>query len=418
MPVPLLDLNAQNLALEKELKSAFERVLRSGQFILGPEVQDLEAKIATMVGVRHGIGVSSGTDAILLALMALGIGPGDEVICPTFTFFATAGCVARVGAKPVFVDSCPICFNLRVEEVARRITPRTRAIIPVHLFGQAAELDGILEAARAHGVAVIEDAAQSLGTSYRGRPVGSLGDFGIFSFFPSKNLGGFGDGGIVVTDDDELAAKARSLRAHGAKPKYYHKYVGGNFRLDPLQAALLGVKLPHYDEYTEKRRANAAYYTDKLGRLPGVAAARETGTACRNGATAGIPTGARILLPVSHDQRSHIWNQYTLRVLGEGRRDALREALKAKQIGTEIYYPVPMHRQECFAYLDSAAESLPNAERLASEALSIPIYPELQRSQQDEVIAAIESVMARSPSAEGDRAHGSPGDADRPRAGG
>ncbi len=389
MSVPLLDLNAQNLALESELKSAFDRVLRSGQFILGPEVQDLEAKIAAMVDVRHGIGVSSGTDAILLALMTLGIGPGDQVICPTYTFFATAGCVARVGAKPVFVDSCPICFNLRVDEVARRITPKTRAIIPVHLFGQAAELDGILAVARAHGVAVIEDAAQSLGTAYKGRPVGSLGDFGIFSFFPSKNLGGFGDGGIVVTNDDDLAAKARSLRAHGARPKYYHKYVGGNFRLDPLQAALLSVKLPHYHEYTEKRRANAAYYTEKLSRIPGVARAERAGPACFNGATADVPAGGRILLPVSHDQRSHIWNQYTLRVIGDGKRDALRAALKAKEIGTEIYYPVPMHRQECFAYLGSGAESLPTAERLATEALSIPVYPELERAQQDEVIAAI-----------------------------
>ena len=394
MPVPLLDLNAQNLALEDELKAAFERVLRSGQFILGPEVDDLESKIAAMLGVRHGIGVSSGTDAILLALMALGIGPGDEVICPTFTFFATAGCVARVGARPVFVDSCPSCFNLRADDVARKITPKTKAIIPVHLFGQAADLDRILDLARAHDVAVIEDAAQSLGTEYKGRPVGSLGTFGIFSFFPSKNLGGFGDGGIVVTNDDELAAKARSLRAHGAKPKYYHKYIGGNFRLDPLQAALLSVKLPHYQEYTDNRRVNAAYYTERLSTLPGVAIAEGAGKACGNGdLTMYSPPRTRLVLPATHQGGSHIWNQYTLRVLGEGQRDALRSALKAKQIGTEIYYPVPMHRQECFATFDSAGEAFPNAERLAKEALSIPIYPELKRTQQDEVIGAIAAFV-------------------------
>jgi dTDP-4-amino-4,6-dideoxygalactose transaminase len=387
MPVPLLDLNVQNLALEKELKSAFERVLRSGQFILGPEVQELEKKIAEMLGVRHGIGVSSGTDAILLALMSLGIGPGDEVICPTFTFFATAGCVARVGATPVFADSCPSCFNLRVDDVMRKVTPKTKAIIPVHLFGQAAEMDGILEAAKARGIAVIEDAAQSLGTEYRGHPVGSLAEFGIFSFFPSKNLGGFGDGGIVVTNDDALAAKARSLRAHGAKPKYYHKYVGGNFRLDPLQAALLAVKLPHYGEYTEKRRANAEYYTERLSRLEGAAVAPGKGRSCLNGASAN-PAGARIVLPTSHEGRSHIWNQYTIRVLGEGRRDALRAALAERQIGTEIYYPVPMHQQECFAYVKTL-EPLPVAERLARECLSLPVYPELTAGQKNEVIGAI-----------------------------
>ena len=392
MPVPLLDLNVQNLALEKELKAAFERVLHSGQFILGPEVQSLEAEIAAMVGARHGIGVSSGTDAILLALMALGIGPEDEVICPTFTFFATGGCVARVGAKPVFVDSCPTCFNLRVDEVARKITPKTRAIIPVHLFGQAADLSGILDLAKAHGVMVIEDAAQSLGTRYRTRPVGGFGAFGIFSFFPSKNLGGFGDGGIVVTNDDELAAKAKSLRAHGAKPKYYHKYIGGNFRLDPLQAALLGVKLPHYEEYTRKRRANAAYYTERLSQLPGVVIADGTGQACREEESGDRRPGTRILLPPIHEQRDHIWNQYTIRVIGKGERDGLRAALSKAQIGTEVYYPVPLHLQECFTNLQPI-ESLPVAEALSRECLSLPIYPELTAAQKEEVIDAIATRM-------------------------
>jgi dTDP-4-amino-4,6-dideoxygalactose transaminase len=392
MPVPLLDLNRQNLALEDELTAAFERVLHSGKFILGPEVESLEAQIAEMVGVRHGIGVSSGTDAILLALMSLGIGPGAEVICPTFTFFATAGCVARVGATPIFVDSCPTCFNLRVDDVRSKITPKTKAIIPVHLFGQAAELDGILELAREHDLAVIEDAAQSLGAEYKGKPVGSYGEFGIFSFFPSKNLGGFGDGGLVVTNDDELAAKARSLRAHGAKPKYYHKYIGGNFRLDPLQAALLSVKLPHYKEYTANRRANAAYYSEKLSRIPGVVFANGVGEACRDGAGSDVPPLARVLLPEIHAKRTHIWNQYTVRVLEDGRRDALRSGLAAKGIGTEVYYPVPLHQQECFAYVEPR-ESLPLADRLSLECLSLPIYPELTMEQKDEVVDAISALL-------------------------
>jgi dTDP-4-amino-4,6-dideoxygalactose transaminase len=387
MTVPLLDLNVQNLALEEELKAAFTRVLHSGQFILGPEVEELEKTIAGMAVVRHGIGVSSGTDAILLALMALGIGPGDEVICPAFTFFATAGCVARAGATPVFVDSCPTCFNLRVADVGKRISSRTKAIIPVHLFGQPAEMDELLEIARAHRLAVIEDAAQSLGTDYEGRPVGALGSCGIFSFFPSKNLGGFGDGGIVVTDDDAFAAKARSLRAHGASPKYYHKYVGGNFRLDPLQAALLSVKVPHYESYTRRRRANAAYYGEELGALPDVVFARGTARKCATDDSPDLDPSVRIILPTVHEGRSHIWNQYTVRVPGAGRRDALRDLLRSRRIGTEIYYPVPMHRQECFAYLPSV--DLPRAEALSTECLSLPIYPELSRSQQDEVIGAV-----------------------------
>jgi len=395
MPVPLLDLNRQNLALEDELKAAFERVLHSGKFILGPEVESLEKQIADMVGVRHGIGVSSGTDAILLALMTLGIGPGDEVICPSFTFFATAGCVARVGATPVFVDSCPTCFNLRVDDVRAKITAKTRAIIPVHLFGQAAELSAILELAREHKLAVIEDAAQSLGSEYKGKPVGSYGEFGIFSFFPSKNLGGFGDGGIVVTDDDELAARARSLRAHGAKPKYYHKYIGGNFRLDPLQAALLSVKLPHYQEYTANRRSNAAYYSERLSQLPRVVFANRADEACQNGKADDLPARAQMLLPEIHAKRSHIWNQYTIRVVGDGRRDALRSALSAKGIGTEVYYPVPLHLQECFEYVEPRA-NLPLSEKLSQECLSLPIYPELTKKQKDEVIDAIAGLMGSS----------------------
>ena len=250
MNVNLLDLKAQNGALEPELNEAFLRVLRSGHFILGPEVDRFERALAEFTGAKHALGVSSGTDAILVALMAHGIGPGDEVLCPSFTFFATAGCVARVGATPVFVDSCPVCFNLDVRDAARRITPRTKAIIPVHLFGQPAEMDGVLDLARRHGLRVIEDAAQAMGATYRGRQVGTLGDFGTISFFPTKNLGALGDAGALLTNDTALFERAKILRMHGMDPKYVHQVVGGNFRLDALQAAMLSVKLPRFDGYS------------------------------------------------------------------------------------------------------------------------------------------------------------------------
>jgi dTDP-4-amino-4,6-dideoxygalactose transaminase len=367
MAVPLLDLNAQNLALETELKTAFERVLRSGQFILGPEAVAFEKEVAQMLGVKHALGVSSGTDAILLALMALDIKAGDEVICPTYTFFATAGCIARAGATPVFVDSEPVTFNVDPADIAKKITKKTKAIMPVHLFGQCADMDPILGLAREKGLRVIEDGAQALGATYKGKQAGTMGDFGTFSFFPSKNLGGFGDSGMLVTNDDALAERATLLRTHGSKPKYYHKMVGGNFRMDPLQCALLRVKLPHYSRYTERRQANAAHYTEKLSAL----------------------AGSKLILPTAVKERGHIWNQYTLRVVGEGRRDALKNHLSSKGIGTEIYYPVPMHQQECFAYVGAPRESLPVANLLAQEALSVPIFPELTRTQLDEVAAAV-----------------------------
>ena len=379
MPVPLLDVNAQNLALESELKSAFERVLRSGQFIMGPDVAALEKEIAEFVGAKHAIGVSSGTDAILLALMALDIKAGDEVLCPTYTFFATAGCISRAGATPVFVDARPDTFNLDVNDAAAKVTSRTKAIIPVHLFGQSADMDAVLDLARKHKLAVIEDTAQSLGARYRGKSAGTMGDFGTYSFFPSKNLGGLGDGGLLVSNDDALAEKARLLRTHGSKPKYYHKLVGGNFRLDALQAAFLRVKLPRYNDYTRQRQANASYYTEKLSKIPGVASAPES-------------AGAKLILPVALPGNDHIWNQYTLRVPGAGRRDALRKHFADKQIGTEIYYPVPMHKQECFAYVRQAG-TCPVATQLADEALSIPIYPELRQEQQDEVISQLTAFL-------------------------
>lgn len=387
MGVPLLDLKNQNQPLEPELSAAFLRVLRSGQFILGAEVRTFEDQIAASLGARHAIGVSSGTDAILLALMVLGIGPGDEVICPSYTFFATAGCVARVGATPVFVDSCPSCFNLNPQQIRSLITRKTRCIIPVHLFGQAAAMDAVMNVAHEHQFFVIEDAAQALGATYRGKKVGTIGHFGAFSFFPSKNLGGFGDAGMLVTNDDQLAEKARLMRAHGAKPKYYHKYLGGNFRLDPLQAALLSVKLPHCADYTARREANARYYTAAFSQMQDVDLPRP--------GPCGDPNhqhGAGMTLPQSHPESGHIWNQYTVR-FAEGKRDSIRQRLGQRGIATEVYYPLPMHQQECFNHFHR--RSLPVAARLAQEALSLPVYPELNREQLDEVIAGVREAYEK-----------------------
>ncbi|MEN9574413.1 MAG: hypothetical protein RL514_2268 [Verrucomicrobiota bacterium] len=373
MAVPLFDTKLQNNALAADLQAAFARVLASGQFILGPEVVGFERQCAEYLGVRHALGVSSGTDAILLTLMALGIGPGDEVICPSFTFFATAGCVARTGAKPVFCDVRADTFNLDVADAARRITPRTKAILPVHLYGQAAEMEAVDALARQHGIRVIEDAAQALGATQGGKCVGGFGDFGAFSFFPTKNLGAFGDAGLLTTNDDALAERATLLRNHGAHPKYFHKFVGGNFRIDALQAALLAVKLPHLATYSERRAANAAHYTEQFTPLAGV--------------------GTELLLPATQPGNSHIWNQYTLRLPGSGRRDALRAWLTARHIGTEVYYPLPMHAQECFAALGQTDADLPVSARLAGEVLSLPIFPELAQAQQDEVIAAVREFL-------------------------
>jgi dTDP-4-amino-4,6-dideoxygalactose transaminase len=375
MQVPLLDLTRQNLPIEAELEAAFRRLLHSGQFILGEEVARFEEAAARTAGAAHAIGVSSGTDAILLALMALGVGPGDEVICPSFTFFATAGCIARVGARPVFADSCPECFNLDPASFESLITERTKAVIPVHLFGQAADLDPIVEIARRRGIHVIEDAAQAFGAEYRGRPVGAFGAFGTVSFFPTKNLGGLGDGGLLVTDDAALAEKARLLRNHGQHPKYYHAMIGGNFRLDAMQAAFLAVKLPRLPEYTRLRQRNAAYYNAELADV-------------RNG------TRVRVLTPGTHPDRNHIVNQYTLRVQageqwsGGNPRDALRQHLAGQGIASEIYYPVPLHRQECFQPWGPYGE-LPVAEAFAREVISLPVYPELREDERAAVAKAV-----------------------------
>jgi len=363
--VPLLDLKAQYAAIRGEVRAALEPVLESQHFILGPEVEALEAELAAYCGCRFAVGVSSGTDALLLALMALEIGPGDEVITSPFTFFATAGCIHRVGARPVFADIEPEGFNLDPARVAAAVTAKTRAIIPVHLFGQCAEMDAISEVAGRHKLAVIEDAAQAIGAEYRGRRAGAMGAAGCFSFFPSKNLGGFGDGGMVTTGDPGLAARLRVLRNHGAEPKYYHKLIGGNFRLDALQAAVLRVKLRHLEAWSAARQENAARYRRLLA--------------------AAAPAG-KVRLPPELPGRRHIYNQFCIRV---ERRDALRAHLAARKVGHEVYYPVPLHLQECFAGLGYKPGSLPESERAAAEALALPIYPELTAAQQQYVVASI-----------------------------
>jgi dTDP-4-amino-4,6-dideoxygalactose transaminase len=365
MAVPLLDLEAQNGPLRAEILAAIARVVDSNRFIGGTEVDAFEREIAAHLGVRHAIGLSSGTDALLVALMALGIGPGDEVITPTFSFFATAGCVARVGATARLVDVDPDTYNVDPAAVAAAITPRTRAIIPVHLYGQCADMDPLLEAAARCGIHLIEDAAQAIGATYKGRQAGSMGAVGCFSFFPSKNLGAFGDAGLLTTNDDAVAHEVRLLRNHGAEPKYFHKRIGGNFRLDALQAAILRVKLPHLDAWTDSRRRNAERY-DRLF------AERD----------------AAVTLPARAPGCRHIFSQYVVRVAD---RDAVRRELDARGIGTEVYYPVPFHLQECFAPLGYRPGDFPVAEKAATEVLALPIYSELSKQQQNEVVDALVS---------------------------
>jgi dTDP-4-amino-4,6-dideoxygalactose transaminase len=383
--VPLLDLRAQYAALKPELDEAMLRVAETQRFILGPEVDRLEQEMCGYLEVRHALGVSSGTDALLLALMALGVTSGDSVIVPTFSFFATAGVVSRLGARPVFVDVDPVTCNLDAGQIAERIDATTRAIVPVHLFGQSAAMDEIIAIAGEHGLAVVEDAAQAIGVRYRdGRRVGSIGAIGCFSFFPSKNLGAFGDGGLVTTNDPELFERLRILRVHGGEPKYYHSVVGGNFRLDELQAAVLNVKLPHLDGWSAARRRNAERYGELF---------RELGLAEREGVVE-FDDDNRVLLPASIYRAGgiddvHIYNQYTIRV---AERDALRAWLSEQRIGTEIYYPVPLHRQECFAGAGAMPEgSLPVSERLAREVLALPIYPELT---DDQLVHVVRSIAA------------------------
>jgi dTDP-4-amino-4,6-dideoxygalactose transaminase len=366
MNVPLLDLQAQYRPLRDEILAAITRVCDSQRFIMGPEIEGLERELAGRLGVRHAIAVSSGTDALLLALMALDIQAGDEVVTTAFSFFATAGAVVRVGAVPVLVDIDPVTFNIDPAQAVAAITPKTKAILPVHLFGLSADLDPIMVAAGRTGIPVIEDAAQAIGGSYKSRPLGAIGAFGCFSFFPSKNLGAFGDAGLITTTDDVLAARARLLRTHGMQPKYYHHLVGGNFRMDALQAAVLRVKAPHLSAWTEGRRANAARYRE-LFRAAGLDEA--------------------VTLPAEPPaDRPHIFNQFVIRT---PERDALKRHLDAAGIGNEIYYPVPFHLQPCFADLGHVRGDFPHAERAAAESLAIPVYGELTLEQQQAVVSAI-----------------------------
>ncbi|MFV2072225.1 MAG: DegT/DnrJ/EryC1/StrS family aminotransferase [Thermoanaerobaculales bacterium] len=369
MPVPLLDLTRQYRPLRDEILAAIDRVCDSQRFILGAEVEDFESEASEMLGVAHSIGVTSGTDALLASLMALGVGAGDEVVIPTFTFFATAGVVARLGARPVFVDVDPVDYCMDSQQVRDSLTARTRAVMPVHLFGQAADMAAIMEAAG--DIPVIEDCAQAWGADFGGRPVGSIGRMGAFSFFPSKNVGCFGDGGLITTQDDALAHSLRALRVHGQSGPYLHPVVGGNFRLDSLQAAILRVKLPFVAGWVEGRRANANRYR-RLFEEAGLGDAVELPQAC---------TG-----------RGHTFNQFVIRV---ERRDDLRAFLGERGIGAAVYYPLPLHMQPCFADLGSSEGEFPVAEQASREVLALPVFPELTEDEQEEVVGAIAEFFAR-----------------------
>jgi len=387
MKVPLLDLKPQYQSLKKELDDAILRVAESQYFILGPEVEKMEKEFCEYLHCKHAIGVSSGTDALLLALMAIDIEPGDEVIVPTYSFFATAGVVSRLNATPVLTDIDPVTFNIDPEAVKKKITKKTKAIMPVHLYGQSADMDPLMKIARENNIKVIEDAAQAIGTQYKdGKCVGTIGDIGCFSFFPSKNLGGYGDGGLVTTNNDELAYMLRIKRVHGGEQKYYHKVIGGNFRIDALQASVLRVKLPHLDNWSEKRRANAEYYYELFNKA---------GLAEESGKTKFDEKNS-VLLPKPIYKGSaavknhHIYNQFIIRAQN---RDGLKKFLTENEIGNEIYYPVPFHMQECFANLNYKVGDFPESEKASNTSLAIPIYPELIKEQQEYVVQKIKEFI-------------------------
>ncbi|HVT29318.1 MAG TPA: DegT/DnrJ/EryC1/StrS family aminotransferase [Lacipirellulaceae bacterium] len=366
--VPMLDVTRENTRLQAELDAAMAEVSRSGAFVHGPACAKFEAAMAAYCGTRHAIGCASGSDALLLSLMALGIGPGDEVIVPSFTFFATASAVWRLGAKPVFADIVPETFNLDPADVVYKIKSETKAIIPVHLFGQCAAMNELRQIASvAHGIPIIEDACQAIGAEYRGAKAGSFGLAGCFSFYPTKNLGGFGDGGLITTNDDALAEKLRVMRDHGQHPRYYHHFVGLNSRLDALQAAVLNVKLPKLSEWAAARERHAQRYTAEFAKR-------------------GISDV--IVAPATQKDYRHVWNQYTVRVKN-GRRDALQKHLAERKIGSAIYYPVPLHLQKCFGPLGYDPGSLRKTEHACREVLSLPVYPELTAAEQGAVISAI-----------------------------
>ncbi|MCL4549972.1 MAG: DegT/DnrJ/EryC1/StrS family aminotransferase [Bacteroidetes bacterium] len=401
MKVPLLDLKPQYLSIKKDIDEAVQRVIDSQYFIMGPDVAKLEEEICQYLGCKKAVGVSSGTDALLLALMAIDIQPGDEVIVPTYSFFATAGVVARLNATPVFTDVDPVTLNLNPADLEKKITKKTKAIIPVHLYGQSAEMDSIMMIAKRHNLIVIEDGAQAIGVQYKdGKFVGTIGDIGCFSFFPSKNLGGFGDGGIVTTNNETLGEKMRIMRVHGMEPKYYHKLIGGNFRLDALQAAVLRVKLPHLDSWSAKRRENAATYTKYFV---------EAGLAEEEGRI-NFDSKNKVLLPkpiykfvnnqssitgnqsqaTNAPKNYHIYNQFIIRV---EKRNSLLDFLRRKEIGCDIYYPVPFHRQECFDYLKCNDADYPVSNNASENSLALPIYPELTNEQIKFVVDSISEFM-------------------------
>ena len=375
--VPLLDVSRGNDPLKDEFREVFNGILETGRFIGGPHCQALEQSVADVCNAKHGIGCASGSDALVLALMAIGIGPGDEVICPSFTFFATASAIDRLGGVPVFADIEPGTFNIDPAHVKSLVTEKTKAIIPVHLFGQCADMDAIMAIALEHGLRVIEDCAQSIGASFNGRQCGAIGDIGCFSFYPTKNLGGFGDGGMLTTNDDELADRLRLLANHGMRPRYYHAEVGINSRLDSIQAAMLGVKMNHLDSISTGRQENAANY-DRLFAQSGL-------NKC-------------VSAPICDDRSGHVWNQYTIRINGHFDRDDVRAKLAERNVGAEIYYPVPLHQQECFAKLGYKTGDLPETEKAAGCVLSIPIFPELKLAEQEYVVDSLCSILLQSES--------------------
>jgi dTDP-4-amino-4,6-dideoxygalactose transaminase len=384
--VPLLDLKAQYATIRKEVEPVVLEVCESQYFIGGPKIDQLEREVAAYCSAKHSIGCANGSDAILLALQALDIGPGDEVVLPTFTFFATAGSVHRLGARPVFVDIDPVTYNVcpRSVEQAFGCCKRVKSLMPVHLFGQAADMDAVMAIAKARGLSVVEDCAQAIGTEdVHGRRVGSIGDIGTYSFFPSKNLGGFGDGGIMATNSDALAARMKRLRNHGMEPKYYHQEIGMNSRLDALQAAVLSIKLRHLDAWSDARRRNAAWYDDFFR----AAGAADSSVPVDEG---GLP----LRFPKAPAKGRHIYNQYVVRVPGRI-RDAVRDELAKRKIGTEIYYPLCLHMQECFRSLGYTPGVFPHAERAAQEVIALPIYGELTDAQRAWVAESVVDVVRR-----------------------
>ena len=368
---PLLDVGRGNSPLKAEIMESISQIIDSGRFIGGPFVEFLEQSVAEACDAKFGIGCASGSDALLLALMAIDIQPGDEVICPSFTFFATASAVHRLGGVPIFVDIDPVSYNIDTKKITAAITDKTKAIIPVHLFGQCAEMEPILSIAAEHGLRVIEDCAQSIGATANGKPCGGFGDIGCFSFYPTKNLGGFGDGGMLTTNDPELADRLRLLANHGMRPRYHHSVVGINSRLDAIQAAALCAKIKHLNDYASKRQNNADRYMQLF-------------------AAAGL--SEQVCLPPSPTNGKHVWNQFTIRI-ANGQRDVVRAKLAEDQVGSEIYYPIPLHQQECFQYLPSQ-NNLSETENAATEVLALPIYPELTFAEQKYVVECLAKILA------------------------